>query len=171
MHRSLCSHPLFGLHKHSASTNECQWVPFFSTQWNSLTHFCFIHTSVSDASLSDCPSAATCHTATEYNGILAGRLTSTAIPPTSTFGIMSQQNKVGGITLRAVLIFEKFPAFIFNKLWLLALVANLRLCFNLSVIFCFFLNPFLSKSKVSSNCYLSTESCCFFFLSKQNFFL
>ena len=25
---SLCSHPLVGLHKHSASVSECQWVPF-----------------------------------------------------------------------------------------------------------------------------------------------
>ena len=28
-HSSLCSHPLFGLHKCSASISECQWVPFF----------------------------------------------------------------------------------------------------------------------------------------------
>ena len=26
-HPSLCSHPLFGLHKHSASANGCRWVP------------------------------------------------------------------------------------------------------------------------------------------------
>ena len=26
---SLCSHPLFSLHKHSASMNEYQWIPFF----------------------------------------------------------------------------------------------------------------------------------------------
>ena len=26
---SLCSHPLFHLQKHSASVNECQWLPFF----------------------------------------------------------------------------------------------------------------------------------------------
>ena len=26
---SLCSHPLIGLQKHSASIDECQWVPFF----------------------------------------------------------------------------------------------------------------------------------------------
>jgi len=26
---SLCSHPLFDLHKQSASISECQWVPFF----------------------------------------------------------------------------------------------------------------------------------------------
>ena len=26
---SLCTYPLFGLHKHSESIDECQWVPFF----------------------------------------------------------------------------------------------------------------------------------------------
>jgi len=26
---SLCSHPLFSLHKRSASIHECQWAPFF----------------------------------------------------------------------------------------------------------------------------------------------
>jgi len=30
-HPSLSSHPLFGLQKRSASTDECQWVPFFSS--------------------------------------------------------------------------------------------------------------------------------------------
>jgi len=30
---SLCSHPLFGLHKHSASIDQCQWRPFFLHGW------------------------------------------------------------------------------------------------------------------------------------------
>ena len=33
---SLCSHLLFGVHKHSASSDECQWMPFFphgGIQW------------------------------------------------------------------------------------------------------------------------------------------
>jgi len=34
---------------------------------------CFIRTSMSDAILSDCPSAVICRTATKFNGILAGR--------------------------------------------------------------------------------------------------
>ena len=38
-----------------------------------MTHFFFIHSSTSDAILSDCPSAVICHTATECNGILGGR--------------------------------------------------------------------------------------------------
>jgi len=41
---SLCSHPLFGLHKHSTGINECQWVQFFphgGIQWN--TFFLYAH--------------------------------------------------------------------------------------------------------------------------------
>ena len=70
---SLYSHPLFGLHKHSASTNECQWMQFFSAWRNSMTHLLFICTYMSDVIPSDCSSAAICHMATKYNGILVGR--------------------------------------------------------------------------------------------------
>ena len=45
----------------------------FSACRNSVTHLCFICTSVSDTAVSDCPSAAICHTATTWNGILVGR--------------------------------------------------------------------------------------------------
>ena len=54
-----------GLHKHSASGDECQSAIFFSAWRNSAPHLCFIHTSISDAILSSCPSAAICHTATK----------------------------------------------------------------------------------------------------------
>ena len=66
---SLCSHPLFGLCKHSASIDECQWVPFFPKQKNSMKHLCFISISTSDTILSGCPPAAICHTATKCNAI------------------------------------------------------------------------------------------------------
>jgi len=33
-----------------------------------MTHLCFMHTSMSDGILSECPSAAICHTATGCNG-------------------------------------------------------------------------------------------------------
>jgi len=62
---SLCLHPLFGLHKISATTDKCQWVEFFphgGIQW---------HTS--DTILSDCPSVAICHKATNCIRILVGR--------------------------------------------------------------------------------------------------
>ena len=38
-----------------------------------VTHLCFISTSTLGAILSDCPSAAICHTASKYNRILVGR--------------------------------------------------------------------------------------------------
>ena len=71
---SLCSHPLFGLLKHSASISKCQWVPFFPIWWrNSIPHHCFIHASMSDTTVSDCPSASICHMATTCNGMWVGR--------------------------------------------------------------------------------------------------
>ena len=68
---SLCSHPLFGFHKHSASVDECQQVQFFYTWRNSMTHLCFIHIFLSNTILSDCPSAAT---ATKFNRTWVTRL-------------------------------------------------------------------------------------------------
>jgi len=71
---SLCSRlVLFGLHKFSAKTDECQWPPCFSTWRNLIPHLRFIHPSMSEAILSNCLSAAICHTAIKWNGILVGR--------------------------------------------------------------------------------------------------
>ena len=70
---SLCSDPLFGLHKHSSRVDECRWVPFLSTSRNSITHLCSAHTFMSDTIVSDCPSAAICHMAKKWNGIFVGR--------------------------------------------------------------------------------------------------
>ena len=53
-----------------------QWMSvdtFFSAWRNPVTHLCFIYTSISGTILSDCPSAAVCHTATTRNKILVGR--------------------------------------------------------------------------------------------------
>ena len=61
---SLRSHPQFGLHKHLASVDK---YAIFSMWRNSVTHFCFMCTSMSDAILSDCPSAAVCHMAAKCN--------------------------------------------------------------------------------------------------------
>ena len=46
---------------------------FFPLWRNSVTHLGFVCTSMSDTALSECPSAAICHTATTCNGILVGR--------------------------------------------------------------------------------------------------
>lgn len=45
----------------------------FSARRNLITHLCFIHTSMTDAILSDCSSVAICSTATKANEILLGR--------------------------------------------------------------------------------------------------
>ena len=108
-HTSLCSHPLFGLHTHSTSITECQQVPFFS-QGGIQLHLCFICTSMSDAILSGCPSAAICHMAATRNGILVGRFSlycrtnnqQHQQPPQT-----SQTNITGGITFRAALAYPK----------------------------------------------------------------
>ena len=64
---------LVGLQKCSANINKCQWVSLISSWRNSVTPHCFICTSVSDAILPDCPSAAIYRTATKCNWILVGR--------------------------------------------------------------------------------------------------
>ena len=46
---------------------------FFATWRNSISYICFRCTSMSDASLSDCPSSAICCMATKCNGTLVGR--------------------------------------------------------------------------------------------------
>ena len=88
-----------GLHKHSISSDECQWVPFFSAWRNSMTHLCFIRTSVSDHILSDCPSAAVTwqQNVAEY---WWERSTSTAIQLRSSSAV-DQHNKIGSNTYRA----------------------------------------------------------------------
>ena len=64
-------HCLISIKVQRALTNasECH----FSALRNSVTQLCILHTFVSDAILSVCPSAAICHTATKCNGILVGR--------------------------------------------------------------------------------------------------
>ena len=68
---SLCSH-LFGLYKHSASINECQWVPFFpheGIQWHTFASYALL----CQTSFCQYPSTAICHMATKCNGMLVGR--------------------------------------------------------------------------------------------------
>ena len=60
----------------SLSTPNCQWMSvgaIFSTRRNSVTHLCFIRTSMSDTIFSDCHSAAVGHMAIKCDGILVGR--------------------------------------------------------------------------------------------------
>ena len=82
-------------HKYSASSDECQWVPFlflffFFFAWrNSVTFICFVCTSTSGTILSVCPSAAICCTATICDQIL----TSTATPISGS-DTVDQCNKI-----------------------------------------------------------------------------
>ena len=87
------------------SVNEYQWVSFFSAWRNSVSHLCFIFTSMSNAILSDCHSAASCHMTTKFKGILAERFNfyshTTNI---SAYANVGQENRIGGITSRAGLV-------------------------------------------------------------------
>jgi len=83
------------------------WMPLgaiFSPPRNSVTHFCYISTSISDTILSNCPSTAICFTATKWNGILVGRFNLYSIPPTSASGVVIWHYKIRGTTFRATLI-------------------------------------------------------------------
>jgi len=63
-----CSHPLTGFHQCSARIYEWQSAIFINMEeFNSIP---FLHTRFHDTILSDCPSAAICHTATKLNGML-----------------------------------------------------------------------------------------------------
>jgi len=76
-----------------------------SSAWRTFVPcLCFIQTSVSEAILSDCPSAAICHAARRWNGISVEYSTFTTIPPTSTSFVVGQHNNIGGITFRAAFI-------------------------------------------------------------------
>ena len=92
--------------------SKCQWMPFFP-QW--ATHLCCMHTSMSDAILSDCLSAAISHiTMLNIREYWCEGATSTAIPPTSTSNVVSQHNKIGRIAfglfpLICNLLFLFFP--------------------------------------------------------------
>jgi len=44
---SLCLHPLFGFNE-LASTEECHWMPFFSSWGTSVSHLCYKCSSMSD---------------------------------------------------------------------------------------------------------------------------
>ena len=93
-HLTVLLWPLLGLHKHSATTNQSQWVPFFPEWRNSVPHLCSIHTSKSDAILLDCPSAAICCEVTTRNRVQAGRFNLYCQRTTSD--LMGQHPNTGG---------------------------------------------------------------------------
>jgi len=94
---SLCSHPLFDLHKHSAGIDECQWVPYFLHGGIQLHTFA----SYTRHTVRLLPSVTQQQNVTEcwWEGS-----TSTSIPPASTFNIVGWRNKRRGIIFGAALV-------------------------------------------------------------------
>ena len=93
---------LVGLHKHSASTDECQWVPFFPHGGIQFRPFALC-TSIPDTTVWDCHSAAIYPTATKCDGICVGRFNLYCCAPKSTPDVMGQHHITGGITFRTAL--------------------------------------------------------------------
>ena len=98
----LCSHPLFGLHKYSASMDKVQWLQFFSA-WNSIPHFVSYTLA---CHLPFCQTAPLLPSVTRLQSVMYWWevSASTAILPTFTSGIIGQHHKTGVITFRASLI-------------------------------------------------------------------
>jgi len=101
---SLCCHSLFGLHKCSASIDEWQWAQCFLHEGNQAPPFapytlpCQMPLRQSVPLL---PSVAQQQNVMEYGWEGS---TSTAISPPSASDVVSQHNKIGGVTFGAALI-------------------------------------------------------------------
>jgi hypothetical protein len=93
---SLCSHPLFDLHKRSASVNECQCVHIEEFNDTRLLRMHF-HVRHHFARLLLCCS----HMATKLTNYWQEGSSSTAIPPASTSKVVGQHIKIGGINFGA----------------------------------------------------------------------
>ena len=94
-----------GLHKHSASGDECQSAIFFLHGGIQLLTFAS-YTLLSQMPF--CRPALLLPSVTQQQNVLGywqEGSTSAATPPTSTSDIMGQHNKTGGITFGAALIF------------------------------------------------------------------
>ena len=100
----LSSHPLFGLHKCSASFDECQWVNFFphgGIQWCTFASYAVL------CHMPFCQTAPLLPSVTWQEHVMEywwESSTSTAIPPTSTFGFMGQHTKTGSIAFGAAFV-------------------------------------------------------------------
>jgi len=102
---SLRSHPLFGLHTHSANINECQWVQWFlhgGIQFHSFASYALPLQTPFCQSATLLPSVTWQQNAMEY--WLEGS-TFTVTPPTSTSDVVGQHNNIGGTTFRAALMY------------------------------------------------------------------
>ena len=68
---------------------------------NLMTHISLILTSMSDTILSHCPLLPPVTRQQNVMGYLREGSTSTAVPPTFTFDVMVQHNKIGALTFGA----------------------------------------------------------------------
>ena len=100
----LCTHPLFDLHKHSASVSECQWVPFFpcgGIWWHTVASYTLPCQLPFFQTAPLLPSVTQQQNRTEYGW---EDPSSTAISPTSASDVVNQHNETWGVTFGAVLI-------------------------------------------------------------------
>jgi len=99
-HFSLCSHPLFGLRKHSVGVGENQWVPFFphgGIQW------CIL---VSYSQTSFCQTAPLLLSVAQQQHVVEfwwEGSTSTAIPPVFAFDVVGQHRIIELLRLEKTL--------------------------------------------------------------------
>jgi len=111
-HPSLCYiHCLVSTNVQQALMNINGHHFFFLEEFND-TLVPSIHTSMSDTVLSECPSAAICHTGTNVMGCWWEGSTCAAIP-TSTSNVVGQHHKTEGITFRAALV--KYTILLIDK--------------------------------------------------------
>ena len=103
-YHSLCSHPLFGLHKHLASVSKHQWLEHFphgGTQWHTFASATLPYWTPFGQTAPLLPSV------THQQHVMAywwEGSTPTAILPASTPDVVNQHNKTGGITFGAALV-------------------------------------------------------------------
>ena len=97
-----CSHPLFGLHKCSASidgcVSRCHFFPHGGIQWHTFTSYVLPRQMPFGQTAPLLLLVTWQQHVTKYRQEAS---TSTAIPPTSTPDLMGQHNKTGGITFGA----------------------------------------------------------------------
>jgi len=111
---SLCSHPLLGLHKRSASISECQWVRFFCMEEFNSTYLLHMHFHVRCHSVT----LPLCCCLSHGNKIWWKNWwegsASSAIPPTCSSDVMDQCNNMEALLLEHCLCMKQATAFCFG---------------------------------------------------------
>lgn len=129
---SLCSHPLFGIHKRWVNITECQWEQLFLHRG--------IHWYICDLYALPCSTwlyqtASLLPYVTWQPNILEywwEGTTSTAVQPTSDTDIVGHHDRIGGIAFAAILIYSKMCCFMVFNGYTCQGVSLLSHCFNLN---------------------------------------